>query len=86
MEMVVDHPGNDGMAPEVNRIRTAAGSTGGVAHFNELSVGHEHFRHDRAPGIHRVNFPVGQQQQTAAGTILRLSRSCAQQKHDCECR
>ena len=44
-----------------------------VADFDESAVGDADFRHDGPLRVHRVNPPVGQEQQASAGTRRRLS-------------
>jgi hypothetical protein len=85
VKVVVDHPRNNGVTAKVDRVRTAARSARSVAQFHESSIRDAYFRHNRPIGVHRVNSPVGQQQQSSAGTSLRLSWSRAQEEHAQEC-
>ena len=84
VKVVVDHPGDDRAAAQVDGVGAAARRAGRVAHFDEPAVGDAHLRHDGALRVHGVDLPVGQQQETSART--RLGEHDGRQQHERCCR
>ncbi len=80
VEVVVDHPGDDRAAAQIDRIGATARRVGGVAYFDEAAIRDAHLRHDGALGVHRVDLAVDQQKQASGGTGLR--RREGRQQHD----
>jgi hypothetical protein len=83
VEVVVDHPGNDRAPAQIHRVGAAAGRTGCLAHFDERAVGNADFRHHCPLRIHGVDLPVGEQEEPAARTLLRMGHRRQQRHHAC---
>ena len=74
VKVVVDHAGDDGPAPQVDRVGAAARGAGCVADLHEPAVGDAHLGHHRPLRVHGVDLPVGQQQEPPGGAGLRRMR------------
>ena len=83
VEVVVDHPGDDRAAAQIDRIGAAARRAGRVADFDEAAVGDAYLRHDGTLRVHRVDLAVGEEQQASGRTGL-SRHECRQQRQDRE--